>query len=111
MVSRNADFEHLEKKLSDPQLSAADLHAIVEQVGLKGRFKPGRIFPIGIPFPDILRTRIDVNRADLKPLIDHLVSIENGLRSWRVFPIGIPAPDRFAVEIDVGRPFAGGSGG
>lgn len=109
-MASKLDLKALETKLSNPQTTTAELHDIVAQVGLSGKFRPGRIFPIGIVVPDGVRGRIDVAPADLGALVERLVD-SSSIRSWRVFPIGIVAPDRFAVEVDVGRPFAVVSGG
>jgi hypothetical protein len=110
MVSK-LDFNAIEARLANPQLGADELHDIVAQAGLTDRFRPGRVFPIGIVVPDAVRARVEVTPADVSVLVDQLVNSCGAVRSWRVFPLGIVRPDRYAVEVDVGRPFAVGGGG
>lgn len=95
--------KHLEL-LKQPDLSNEQLMGLLADAGLPGKYKPKRIFPLGVVVDDGRRVEYRVPAADVGDLLGALSQPNvRGIRSYRVFPLGVVAPGTYRIEVDLGQ--------
>jgi hypothetical protein len=104
-MQQSVSLNEIEKRLVTGEMTKQELGRYVKLLEVLDNYKINDILTRGIPLPDGIRARLDVEPAQVGELSANLSRLNNpALRGWRVFPKGIPFPDIFTVEVDIGRP-------
>lgn len=98
MAAREAGGR-LDTVLSRSRMDSDQVRELVDIVDALGRDRPVRVFPKGIPYPDLLHWETIV-RLDELDVIKGL--LETGrLEQLEIFPYGIVAPELLGIRAEL----------